>query len=263
MSDSIPSVELFLRAAPSNKKEKGACLVGQQWMMVLRTLENKGLIKLKVTPTSLDSPSENYTKLNAARLLPIAWIESGQLEGENAAGTVIPSSGSLETLMHQLKEPNLNAALSKDEVFKVEKICEDLYKNFMHYVRNNVIKPLQSTLSNIDSYLASQKGAYLLGNELSYVDCQLMPRLQHIRVAGRAYKNFDIPENLGHLWHYIKEMYNTDCFMDSCPSDRDILMHYEERDPLPKDIRPSLLGPDRLHSIPSSVLISHENGDDD
>ncbi|THD21016.1 Chloride intracellular channel protein 4 [Fasciola hepatica] len=261
MSHSIPSVELFVRAAPSNKKEKGPCLVSQQWMMVLHTLEMKGLIKLHVTPTSLENPPENYVKLNAARLLPIAWIQSGELDEEDATGMVISSSGSLEALMQKLKEPNLNAKLKKEDVLHAEKVCQDLYKNFMHYVRNNVDKSLLSTLSNLDSYLASQNGIYLLGNELSYVDCQLMPRLQHIRVAGRAYKDFDIPHNFSHLWQYIKNMYDTESFVYSCPSDRDILMHYEERDPLPKDIRPCLLGPEYLHDIPQSKVLSGANGD--
>nr|NP_001089377.1 uncharacterized protein LOC734427 [Xenopus laevis]AAH93565.1 MGC115040 protein [Xenopus laevis] len=263
MSTSIPSVELFVRAAPSNKKEKGSCLVGQQWMMVLRDLELKGLITLQVTPTSMDNPPENYTKLNAARLLPIAWIQSGELDGEDARGMVISSSGSLETLMVKLKVPNLNASLKKEDVLHAEKVCEDLYKNFMNYVRNNMSRPLLTTLSNLDTYLASQKGVYLLGDDLSYVDCQLMPRLQHIRVAGRAYKKFDIPDDLCHLWQYIKQMYTTDSFTYSCPCDRDILMHYEERDPLPKDIRPCLLGSGCLCDIPSTVVLARANGDTD
>ncbi|KAA0194882.1 Chloride intracellular channel protein 4 [Fasciolopsis buskii] len=261
MIGSIPSVELFVRAAPSNKKEKGPCLVSQQWMMVLHNLEKKGLINLHVTPTSLDNPPENYVKLNAARLLPIAWIQSGELEGEDATGLVISSSGSLEALMQKLKEPYLNATLKKEDVLHAEKVCEDLYKNFMHYVRNNQSKSLHSTLSNLDSYLASGNGKYLLGNDLSYVDCQLMPRLQHIRVAGRAYKSFDIPDNFTRLWRYIRTMYDTESFVYSCPSDRDILMHYEERDPLPKDIRPCLLGPGYLHDIPPSVVLPDANGD--
>jgi hypothetical protein len=259
--NTIPSVELFVKAAPSNKKAQGACLVGQQWVMVLNVLKDRSLIHLHVTPTSLDRPSPNYVKLNAARLLPIAWIESGQLDGEDASGMVISSSGSLEALMLKLSYPNLNPDLKTEDVREAEKVCADLYKDFMHYLRNNVSKGLLSGLSNLDKYLESKQGRYLLGDQLSYVDCQLMPKLQHIRVAGRAYKHFDIPDNLAHLWAYVGEMYRTNAFILSCPLDRDILMHYEERDPLPKDIRPSLMGPERLCDIPKTVQRIPTSGD--
>ncbi|CAL8070079.1 unnamed protein product [Calicophoron daubneyi] len=251
--DVLPSVELFVKAAPSNKKAQGACLVGQQWVMVLNVLKDKGLIHLRVVPTSMDHPPPNYVKLNAARLLPIAWIESGLLEGEDASGMVISSSGSLEALMLKVRCPNLNPDLKTEDVREAEKVCADLYKDFMHYLRNNASKGLLSGLSNIDKYLDSKPGRYILGDHLSYVDCQLMPKLQHIRVGGRAYKHFDIPDNLPHLWAYIEEMYRTEAFILSCPLDRDILMHYEERDPLPKDIRPSLMGPERLCDIPKTA----------
>ena len=40
-----------------------------------------------------------------------------------------------------------------------------------------------------------------------------MPKLQHIRVAGRYFENFDIPNELSHLWQYVKEMYELDAFV--------------------------------------------------
>jgi chloride intracellular channel protein 2 len=31
-------------------------------------------------------------------------------------------------------------------------------------------------------------------------DCELMPKLQHIRVAGKHFADFDIPNKLAAIW---------------------------------------------------------------
>ena len=51
-------------------------------------------------------------------------------------------------------------------------------------------------------------------------DCELMPKLQHIRVAGKFFVGYEIPKNLEHLWQYIGEMYRLDAFSQSCPADQ-------------------------------------------
>ena len=51
-----------------------------------------------------------------------------------------------------------------------------------------------------------------------------MPKLQHIRVAGKFFVGFEIPESMTHLWSYIREMYQLDAFTQSCPADQ-VHMH--------------------------------------
>ncbi|CAH8628930.1 unnamed protein product [Dicrocoelium dendriticum] len=259
--DSVPVIELFVRAAPSSRSDREPGLVGQQWIMVLRMLEQKHLIHLRIVPTSFDNPPANYKSLGSARLLPIAWIESGQLNGADAKGTVISSSGGLEVLMAKLGCANLDPSLKEEDVRAAERISQDLYSDLMHYIKNNNSKRLLVGLKNLNEYLASSPGHYMLGDQISYVDCQLMPKLQHIRVAGGAYKQFDIPEDLSYVWEYISRMYQSEVFLFSCPTDRDMLMHYDEKDPLPKEIRPGLLGPEILRDIPSGVHRPREDGD--
>ena len=43
---------------------------------------------------------------------------------------------------------------------------------------------LLSQLSKIDEHLAKRGNRFLTGDTLCCFDCELMPRLQHIRVAG-------------------------------------------------------------------------------
>ncbi len=60
----------------------------------------------------------------------------------------------------------------------------------------------------------------LSGDTLCCFDTELMPKLQHIRVAGKFFLDFEIPHEFVHLWRYMKEMYELDAFGQSCPADQ-------------------------------------------
>jgi chloride intracellular channel protein 2 len=50
-------------------------------------------------------------------------------------------------------------------------------------------KALLAHLKNIDQHLEKRKSRFLTGETMCCFDCELMPRLQHIRVAGIIYIN--------------------------------------------------------------------------
>lgn len=54
-------------------------------------------------------------------------------------------------------------------------------------------RALLNQLRNIDAHM-EKKGRFLTGDTMCCFDCELMPRLQHIRVAG----------NLGIFFKFIK-----------------------------------------------------------
>lgn len=68
-------------------------------------------------------------------------------------------------------------------------------------------------LKRLDDTLATKGTRFLTGDTLCCFDCELMPKLQHIRVAGGYFLNFDLPHELSHLWQYVKEMYELDAFV--------------------------------------------------
>ena len=55
-------------------------------------------------------------------------------------------------------------------------------------------------LSRIDELLASKGTRFLTGDTMCCFDCELMPKLQHIRIAGKNFADFDIPTSLKALW---------------------------------------------------------------
>ena len=88
-------------------------------------------------------------------------------------------------------------------------------------------RQLLSELKRINDYLEQCGTTFLSGNEMTLVDCDVMPKLQHIRVAGKAYRNFEIPVEFDSLWKYMAACYETKAFKESCPYDQDIILHYE------------------------------------
>ena len=63
----------------------------------------------------------------------------------------------------------------------------------------------------------------VVGDTLCCFDTELMPKLQHVRLAGKFFLDYEIPHEFTHLWRYIKEMYQLDAFGQSCPADQDII----------------------------------------
>lgn len=82
-------------------------------------------------------------------------------------------------------------------------------------------------LRKIDEHLGRKGTRFLTGDTMCCFDCELMPRLQHIRVAGKYFADFEIPEVLVNLWRYMHHMYRLDAFLQSCPADQDIINHYK------------------------------------
>lgn len=86
---------------------------------------------------------------------------------------------------------------------------------------------LMSHLRKINAHLERNHQRFLTGDTMCCFDCELMPRLQHIRVAGKYFLDFDIPVEMAALWRYMYHMYQLDAFTQSCPADQDIINHYK------------------------------------
>lgn len=63
-----------------------------------------------------------------------------------------------------------------------------LFQNFNLFLQNPSSdgKKLLSDLRNLNSHLEMQETPFLTGPSLAYADCVLLPKLQHIRLAGEV-----------------------------------------------------------------------------
>lgn len=252
----IPVIELFIKCSQYNKEYFGSCPICQTWFMSFYILVENKLIDLKVSPVNIEMQSEDYLKLNVSRKLPVAKVEYGiSHDGTDIDNFVAETTDDLEKLISVWKCPQLIRPSDDPEVARAENLSTDILKslNILLTTKNN--KPLISTLSRIDMFLSSKSTKYLMSDKITYPDCILMPRLQHVRVAGKEYFSFDIPTNLKHLMIYIKNMYNEKVFEVTCPKDRDIIEQHKEKVNLSKSRRNSLIKDDsRLMTVDVELL---------
>merc|ERR1711982_219080 len=112
---------------------------------------------------------------------------------------------------------------------------------------------LVAQLNKISNHLESKSFRFLTGDTMCCFDCELMPKLQHIRVAGAFFCNFEIPANLVHLWTYIREMYQLDAFLQSNPADQDIINIYKDQLGVRTVKHEELESPKYTTSVPSTL----------
>ncbi|VDD74945.1 unnamed protein product [Mesocestoides corti] len=240
-----PEVRLFVRASITDRSTIGACLICHQWLMVFRYMVEMDLIRLEVVPISYDNEPEDYKCLHCSKRLPAAFLPEFQL----AAST----PDELESLLSKFQCPQLALPFESEEVATATQAYIDVYKNVLNFIRNNSENPLLHALKRLEEFLQSKNKRYLLGDQLTFADCMLMPKLQVMRVLLRACKQWDIPLELVYIWRYVKSMYETTAFTVTCPLDRDILMHYKENKALDIPLKTIRSGEDYLHTCPSEL----------
>lgn len=117
-------------------------------------------------------------------------------------------------------------------------------------------RSLMSQLRNINEHLDKRGSRFLTGDTMCCFDCELMPRLQHIRVAGKYFCEFEILEEFSALWRYMYNMYLLDAFTQSCPFDQDIINHYKLQQGTKMKKHEELETPTFTTSIPSSIKVT-------
>lgn len=110
--------------------------------------------------------------------------------------------------------------------------CRDVFSRFSYFVKDvsGSAAPLLSELRRVDAYLSTSNFRYLNNDDrLDHLDCIVLPKLQHIRVAARAIKEFEIPAELTGLWRYLAAAYADPVFRRTCPTDQEIVHHWHSK----------------------------------
>lgn len=68
---------------------------------------------------------------------------------------------------------------------------------------------LLNHLKKINDHLSNNKGArFLTGDTMCCFDCELMPRLQHIRVAGKYFSEIEIPVSIYFFVIFLNRLFH-------------------------------------------------------
>lgn len=215
--EDVPEIELIIKASTIDGRRKGACLFCQEYFMDLYLLAELKTIALKVTTVDMLKPPSDF-RSNFDSTPPPILIDKGQaiLDNEKIERYIMKNVPGGHNLFVRDRD--------------TATVTENLYSRFKLFLtkRDDQCKRvLLNQLKRIDSHLGKSEGRFLTGDTLCCFDCELMPRLQHIRVSGKYFVSFDIPSSLHNLWSYMHNMYQLDAFTQSCPADQDIINHYK------------------------------------
>ncbi|XP_037973219.2 chloride intracellular channel exc-4 isoform X1 [Plutella xylostella] len=245
----VPEIELIIKASTIDGRRKGACLFCQEYFMDLYLLAELKTISLKVTTVDMQKPPPDF-RTNFEATHPPILIDNGLaiLENEKIERHIMKSVPGGHNLFVQDKE--------------VASLIENLYSKLkLVLVRKDEHKSasLLAHLGRIDALLARRATRFLTGDTMCCFDCELMPRLQHIRVAGKYFVDFEIPTSLSALWRYMHHMYQLDAFTQSCPADQDIINHYKLQQQSTKGLLSPTLSRTRVDTSNSALKMKkHE-----
>ena len=237
-------IELIIKASAIDDKRKGGCLFCQEYFMELYLMAELQTIALRITLVDMLKPPEDFRSKFGTSPPPILIDgHTAAIDNENIEEhikTKIPGAHNLYT---QPKE--------------VITLIQDVYSKFKVLLLrkdDGARKSLLAQLLKINNHLESNGGSrFLSGDTMCSSDCELMPKLQHIRIAGAFFVDFYIPLELKGLWRYIVEMYHLPAFIQSCPYDQDIINHYRQQKGLPITRQEKLEIPILTKTIPSEA----------
>ncbi|KAI0988760.1 hypothetical protein GJ496_003341 [Pomphorhynchus laevis] len=270
-----PSLSLLIKRSElaSNLQNPGtSCIISQKWMMALSIKATFEDIYFNIQDVDYRNPlpEEIRKKWSISRFpsLLVRWPAHSLIDNLNGSYITNNKTGINEQLLVDSKDIEsvilgLPGGPSLCSSIAAEKIIANVYMKFNGLLRSNEQiyesreRALMLELLHINDFLAKNKTDFLCGDHLTLADCDLMPKLQHIRVAGEFYKGFIIPTELADLWNYIQRAYNLQVFRVSCPFDQDIVVHYQNKVLLPKHtlLRPTLQKLSITNTIPSSEVL--------
>ncbi|CAJ1071245.1 chloride intracellular channel protein 4-like [Xyrichtys novacula] len=125
---------------------------------------------------------------------------------------------------------------------------EDIFRTFSAYIKNpnpglNEMreKKFLSTLVALNLYLETplpheldenpnatkSSRLFLDGDNLTLADCNLLPKLNIVKVVCKHFRDFDIPAELQGLTRYLENAYKRDEFRYTCPPESEITEAYQ------------------------------------
>lgn len=117
------------------------------------------------------------------------------------------------------REDDKNWDSAFDAVSPVFRAFVQLIKNKDQENEQTLTAGLTDALRGVDTFLRKVEGPYLLGDTICALDCNLAPKLQHVSVAGKHYKDYEIPAQFSDLAAYMERIHATEEWKASACTD--------------------------------------------
>lgn len=175
---------------------------------------------VKIIPIDFRAKPESFLKLTKTGTTPVLV--------DTQSDTVITDSAEIsEYLNKTFPEP----AIQPSEGAVID-AASGIFPKFAAFMKNKdpaleetVKTALINELGKLNEFLKTNtnRGKFLVCDELCEVDCQTLPKLRHVQVAGKHYKGFEIPEEFKELKEYIAAGESHEVFRSTCAPDEEII----------------------------------------
>lgn len=138
-------------------------------------------------------------------------------------------------ISHYLDEkfPPANIMETDDEACNSAGI--NVFGKFIPFVKNkdsaldnSLRKSLLDEMRIFNDFLSSRPHRFIASDNLTHPDCSLLPKLYHIRVAGKFFKNFDIPKDFARLHEYVRAGFETDAFKKTLYQESEVIAGWQK-----------------------------------
>jgi len=210
---------LYVRSGFDGKKY-GACPASQRVFMVLMMKSSRVSLQFLVATVHTGRPPDEFKK-HGLRNLPAIIYKN------DAHDTV-------EEIMEYLEEKFPSPSLHSDNIL-AEAATRDFFSKFCFFIKavSRDSTALEHSLAKLDRFLSHLPSSFLCGDTISHLDCEILPKLHHLRVAAGILKGFHISSSYRGIWRYLHAGYNCSVFSKSCPPDQEIVLHWAGRPDTP------------------------------
>lgn len=221
-------VDLWVRAG-SDGVRNGADPVCQQIFMILL---------LKADPKKIDETSgEDPLSFNVKTVVPAKPHEEFRSAGLRHVPGIVHNGEVYEQPDEIIEYVDTNFPKPSLQYFDTaaDNAVADLFKKFCFFIRevNKDSKGLDGELRRVNDFLKETGNKFLTGNQMTHLDCRILPYLQHIRIAAEILKGYSLPDEYESLWKYMEAGYSNEAFTKSCPADQEIILYWAERKDTP------------------------------
>ena len=211
-------LELYVKSG-ENGLNYGACPFCQMIYMILDLKAREKELTYDVITINMARPPQEFKKL--ANRLPV--LKHGE--------EILTDNDEIVSYLDKnFPHPDLRYGNER-----ANKVCLDFFLKFSFYVKQVRQGPeaLLKELGALNDFLEDAGTRYLCAETISNLDCLVLPKLQHIRVATKALRDFEIPASMTAIWRYMGQAYTSTTFRKTCPSDQEIVYHWSQKQETP------------------------------
>jgi glutathione S-transferase len=144
-----------------------------------------------------------YSELSSSGTTPVYVGADGEVidSSDEIVALADETGPKMEVKLYQENNPLWNASV--EVIGPVFSVFAKWMKNKESDKDEQMRSELFNALEVVDEQIGKSGGPFLLGKEISALDCNFGPKLQHIVVAGKHFKDFELPEMLSNLQRFI------------------------------------------------------------